>query len=431
MAAARSAAAAPYPAPASHPPAGQPKRNILPRVAGLSRGQAPPQKVQKLTPLAWPVPNKKASPHPQESPNPADYTDGHDGDDEMMVDSSDNWSRRSKKKASPHPQESPNPADYTDGHDGDDEMMVDSSDNWSRRSKKKASPHPQESPNPADYTDGHDGDDEMMVDSSDNWSSWTTSCDSFTSMQPYSDNWSSCSWSSTSMQPSIGRYSNANELSTMLSCLSSDATATPSMGSCLSLNRTATPSMKSCLSPPSLSAQSTHSMVTCLTSDGHPTETKMPENGIPDNGWTSPMVAAISSLPIPPQVSCGTQTEEPPSTSARGRRFKAKKWTTRLAGGRAKSSRKVRAALNEWTPMVEKLLLAAISSLPIPPQVPCGTQEEETPPKVRAAPRVDESESGMLKKILVATVQVFLFVGMSIALCIPDADCPSLRGQDL
>ncbi|XP_041452148.1 uncharacterized protein LOC121405491 [Drosophila obscura] len=139
----------------------------------------------------------------------------------------------------------------------------------------------------------------MMVDSSDNWSSWTTSCDSFTSMQPYSDNWSSCSWSSTSMQPSIGRYSNANELSTMLSCLSSDATATPSMGSCLSLNRTATPSMKSCLSPPSLSAQSTHSMVTCLTSDGHPTETKMPENGIPDNGWTSPMVAAISSLPIP------------------------------------------------------------------------------------------------------------------------------------
>ncbi|XP_041452145.1 uncharacterized protein LOC121405488 [Drosophila obscura] len=352
MAAARSAAAAPYPAPASHPPAGQPKRNILPRVAGLSRGQAPPQKVQKLTPLAWPVPNKKASPHPQESPNPADYTDGHDGDDEMMVDSSDNWS------------------------------------------------------------------------------SWTTSCDSFTSMQPYSDNWSSCSWSSTSMQPSIGRYSNANELSTMLSCLSSDATATPSMGSCLSLNRTATPSMKSCLSPPSLSAQSTHSMVTCLTSDGHPTETKMPENGIPDNGWTSPMVAAISSLPIPPQVSCGTQTEEPPSTSARGRRFKDKK-SGRLAGGRAKSSRKVRAALNEWTPMVEKLLLAAISSLPIPPQVPCGTQEEETPPKVRAAPRVDESESGMLKKILVATVQVFLFVGMSIALCIPDADCPSLRGQDL
>ncbi|XP_041452082.1 uncharacterized protein LOC121405447 isoform X3 [Drosophila obscura] len=63
MAAARSAAAAPYPAPASHPPAGQPKRNFLPRVAGLSRrGQ---------TPLARPVPNKKALPHPQESPSAA------------------------------------------------------------------------------------------------------------------------------------------------------------------------------------------------------------------------------------------------------------------------------------------------------------------------------------------------------------------------
>ncbi|XP_041452147.1 uncharacterized protein LOC121405490 [Drosophila obscura] len=163
----------------------------------------------------------------------------------------------------------------------------------------------------------------MMVDSSDNWSSWTTSCDSFTSMQPYSDNWSSCSWSSTSMQPSIGRYSNANELSTMLSCLSSDATATPSMGSCLSLNRTATPSMKSCPSPPSLSAQSTHSMVTCLTSDGHLTETKMPENGIPDNGWTSPMVAAISSLPIPPtgvmrHADRGTAIDKCPWASVQG-----------------------------------------------------------------------------------------------------------------
>ncbi|XP_041449951.1 uncharacterized protein LOC121404479 [Drosophila obscura] len=69
MAAARSAA--PYPAPASHPPAGQPMRNFLPRVAGLSRrGQAPPPKVKQLkTPLARPVPNKKASPHPQESPS--------------------------------------------------------------------------------------------------------------------------------------------------------------------------------------------------------------------------------------------------------------------------------------------------------------------------------------------------------------------------
>ncbi|XP_041449443.1 uncharacterized protein LOC111081517 isoform X2 [Drosophila obscura] len=80
MAAARSAAAAPYPAPASHPPAGQPKRNFLPRVAGLSRrGQ---------TPLARPVPNKKALPHPQESPgaavlgsaNPSTSSNGETGE---------------------------------------------------------------------------------------------------------------------------------------------------------------------------------------------------------------------------------------------------------------------------------------------------------------------------------------------------------------
>ncbi|XP_041448453.1 uncharacterized protein LOC111071619 [Drosophila obscura] len=230
--------------------------------------------------------------------------------------------------------------------------------------------------NPVDRTEG--GGPPTAPTIKTNWSRYWTSCDSLTSISPsmqpcYCVNCKRKQNRQTVSQvvehvsrvtprlrfQSFGRFSNANGLPTM-PCLSSDATATPSMGSCLSLNDTATPSMKSCLSPPILSAQSTHSMVTCLTSDGHPMEPEIPENGIPDPGWTSPMVVtAISSLPIPPQVPCGTQTEEQPTTSARGPRFKTEKRRTRLARGRAKSARKLRAALNVMDANFDSHILAA------------------------------------------------------------------------
>ncbi|XP_041451746.1 uncharacterized protein LOC121405219 [Drosophila obscura] len=168
MAAARSAAAAPYPAPASHPPAGQPKRNFLPRVAGLSRrGQ---------TPLARPVPNKKALPHPQESPgaavlgsaNPSTSSNGETGELVAQIGQAHGQRRGNLLPCNSHPptmaaarsaEAAPYPAPASHPPAGQPKRnFLPRVAGLSRRGQtplarpvpnKKALPHPQESPGAA------------------------------------------------------------------------------------------------------------------------------------------------------------------------------------------------------------------------------------------------------------------------------------------
>ncbi|XP_017134962.1 uncharacterized protein LOC108151087 [Drosophila miranda] len=174
--------------------------------------------------------------------------------------------------------------------------------------------------------------------------------------------------------------------------LTSDGILTPSMVSCLSTTGISTPSMVTCLTP---NGVSTPSMVTCLTSNGN--STQAPEHKA-DIGLTPKMVerllvTTLSSLHIPTQVHSGTQTEIPrdrsPPATPRRSSLMAKNWKSRLLGGRAK-----------------------LSKLP-PPEIRASTQHLV----------VDNKGVEIFKKVLVGTLQMFLFIMLILVCVYPEIRC--------